>query len=635
MRTRTSLSARELHRILAAATAWLERNASAINALNIFPVPDGDTGSNMVLSMRCALNEAGAVSENSVSAVAQAFARGALQGACGNSGVILSQFWKGLFWGLRDKRNAEVADLARGLLKSRELASAAVGQPVAGTILTVIDDIARCVEQGSVAGGNGELLPFMEGIVTAAGQSVANTPNLLPLLKEAGVVDAGGQGLYVILEGALAYLRGQVDPHSLPAFGSPATGEGSAGPEATRPAATGLAAAGEASTGPEATGELRPVTIGGERHRYGYCTEFLLQAPGLDLSEIRSFLQNKGQSVMVAGDGKTVRVHIHSGNPRAVIDWAETIGRVERVSIRDMDKQHEAYIKDRPGTGQEGKRSAVRIVTDSIADLSPEIVDRLGITVVPLTVSFGSETFRDGIDLSPDDFYARLKTSEHFPLTSVPSPAAFAEVYARLAEEAESILVITLSSRLSGTYDVARQSRRLTGKPCRIEVLDSGTAAMPEGFVVLKAAQAVRAGASLQEAKEVAANTIPRAQLLATFDTLEYLRRGGRIGAAKVLLGSVLRIHPLITVKAGLVAPAGRTHSRSKAVQRLVDFAAGYRSIEELAVEYTACHEEAEALLERLGELFPRERILTSRMTPVIGTHTGPGLLVVSILGDK
>ncbi len=278
---------------------------------------------------------------------------------------------------------------------------------------------------------------------------------------------------------------------------------------------------------------------------------------------------------------------------------------------------------------------AVKIVTDSVADLPSSVVAELGITVVSLLVRFGEEVYRDGIDLTTEQFYERLKDGRILPVTSVPPPAAFVQAYDSLAEETDEILAIIVSSRLSGTYDVALQSIGLMKKKCRVEVVDSGWAAMAEGFIVMKAARAAQAGASLDEVADVARKNIPRAAFLSTFDTLEYLKRGGRIGRAQAFLGSVLKVNPLITLKNGVVEPAGRTRSRAKAVEHLYDFAAGYSRIEEMAVENTACPDEAEALVERLGALFPAERIYRSKMTPVIGTHTGPGLLLVAILGDR
>ncbi|OGN99210.1 MAG: hypothetical protein A2Y58_02500 [Chloroflexi bacterium RBG_13_51_52] len=277
----------------------------------------------------------------------------------------------------------------------------------------------------------------------------------------------------------------------------------------------------------------------------------------------------------------------------------------------------------------------VRIVTDSVADIPPQIVAELGISIIPILVRFGEQTYRDGIDITNDQFYERLVNSKIPPTTAVPSLDMFARTYARLAEETDEILVIMLSSKLSGVYNAALQSASLIENECRIEVLDSQCAVMAEGFVVIRAAQAAKEGASLDEVIEVVHRNLPRVDMRAAFDTLEYLKRGGRIGKATALLGSLLKVNPIITLKDGLVEPAGRARSRAKAMDHLYEFAAGYSHIEELAVEEAACPEDGNLLVKRLGEIFPEERIYRSRTTPVIGTHTGPGLLLVAVLGDK
>jgi len=278
---------------------------------------------------------------------------------------------------------------------------------------------------------------------------------------------------------------------------------------------------------------------------------------------------------------------------------------------------------------------SVKVVTDSVADLPPQVVKELGITIIPLDVRFGEKVFRDGIDLTTEQFYQKLVDSKELPVTSVPSPGTFAEAYNNLAEEADGILVVALSSKLSGTCEVARQSIGLMKRKCRVEVVDSQWAVMAQGFLVMAAARAAQAGASLDEVIDVTRKTVPRVDMRAAFDTLEYLRRGGRIGAAQALLGSVLKINPIITIKDGVVEPAGRTRSRAKAIEHLYQFAAGYRTIDEMAVEEAACPEDADLLTDRLGNLFPKECIYRSRTTPVIGTHTGPGLLLVAVMGDK
>ncbi len=277
----------------------------------------------------------------------------------------------------------------------------------------------------------------------------------------------------------------------------------------------------------------------------------------------------------------------------------------------------------------------VKIVTDSVADLPSQVVQELGITVVPLYVRFGTEVYRDGVDLTAEQFYDRLVHSQILPVTSVPSPGAFAEAYDKLAQETDEILVITLTSKLSGTYEVALQSIGLMKRKCRVEVVDSKWAVMAQGFITMAAARAAQAGANLDEVLAITHRNISRVDIRAAFDTLEYLKRGGRIGAAQAFLGSVLRVNPIIGLKDGEVHPVVRERSRAKAIDHLYNFAMSFSHIEEMAVEDAACPDDAELLVERLGSKFPKERIYRSKTTPVIGTHTGPGLLVVAVLGDK
>ncbi len=277
----------------------------------------------------------------------------------------------------------------------------------------------------------------------------------------------------------------------------------------------------------------------------------------------------------------------------------------------------------------------VKIVTDSVADLPFQVVQEMGITVVPLRVRFGSEVYRDGLDLTADQFYEKLIHSKTLPVTSVASPGDFAQVYDKLAEETDEILVVTITSKLSGTYEVALQSIGLMKRKCRVEVVDSKQAVMAQGFIVITAARAAQAEASFDEVLAIAHRNIPRVDFRAAFDTLEYLQRGGRIGKAQAFLGSMLKVNPIIGLKDGEVFPFARERSRAKAIERLYNFATGHSHIEEIAVEDTACPDEAEALAKRLSDKFPGQRLYRSKMTPAIGTHTGPGLLVVTVLGDK
>lgn len=277
----------------------------------------------------------------------------------------------------------------------------------------------------------------------------------------------------------------------------------------------------------------------------------------------------------------------------------------------------------------------VAIVTDSVADLPPQVAEEFGITVVPLVVRFGTDLYRDGLDLSPDQFYEKLRTSKALPATSVPPPAAFTDAYDKLAEKTNEIMVISLTSKLSATYQVALQAAGLMKKRCRVEVLDSQWAVMAQGFITIAAAKAARAGANLNEVLDVARHTMRRVGMCAAFDTLEYLERGGRIGKAQAFLGSLLKVNPIIGLKDGEVYPCARERSRAKAIDYLYNFAASFGNVEGLAVEYATDLDEANRLVQRLHSKYPQVPAYLSRASPVIGTHTGPGLILISVVGDR
>jgi len=274
-------------------------------------------------------------------------------------------------------------------------------------------------------------------------------------------------------------------------------------------------------------------------------------------------------------------------------------------------------------------------VTDSVSDLPPHVAEEFGITVVPLVVRFGTDLYRDGLDLSPDQFYGKLEASRVLPATSVPPPAAFADAYNKLAEKTNEIVVIALTSKLSATCQVALQAIGLMKKRCRVEVLDSQWAVMAQGFITIAAAKTAQSGASLDEVLDVAHHTMRRVNMCAAFDTLAYLERGGRIGKAQAFLGSLLKVNPIIGMKDGEVYPLARERSRAKAIDYLYNFVTSFDKVEGLAVEYANDLDEANSLVQRFYSKYPQIPIYLSRTSPVIGTHTGPGLIVVSVLGDK
>lgn len=306
---RRSCGGQEIKQILAAATAWLERNAEAINALNVFPVPDGDTGTNMLLTMRAALAEIADMPDHSVSAVAHAVAHGSLMGARGNSGVILSQLMRGFARALGGKETLSAADFAAAMREASNTAYKGVIKPVEGTILTVGREAAE--EAAIAARESDDLLYVLERTVAAAEASVARTPTLLDVLAEAGVVDAGGQGLFILLEGALRFLKGEPMEVTMP----------------VEMAAT----------------EVGPAPMQ-EEIQYGYCTEFILQGENLDFEEVREKIASMGDSVLVVGDDRLIRVHVHTFHPGQVLEYATSKGVLRKIKIDNMQDQHRDFL---------------------------------------------------------------------------------------------------------------------------------------------------------------------------------------------------------------------------------------------------------------------------------------------------
>ena len=277
----------------------------------------------------------------------------------------------------------------------------------------------------------------------------------------------------------------------------------------------------------------------------------------------------------------------------------------------------------------------VGIVTDSVADIPTELAQKLDITVVPMNVRFGTEVYRDNIDLSPEQFYNKLANCSKLPTTSVPSPLAFAEVYDQLAEKTDKILVITLTSKLSGAYNAAVQSIELMKRKCQVVVVDSQWAIMAQGLITMAAARAAQEGAKFEKVLDIALDNINRVNMRVAFDTLKYLELGGRIGKAQAIIGSVLGVNPIIGMKDGEVIPIARARSRARALNHLRDFVANYGTIDEIAVEYANRPDDARELIESLQYSFPGKQIYVSRASPVIGTHTGPGLIAVSVRRNK
>lgn len=357
MQQTKTINGKDFREMFTVATNWLEKSVDEVNALNVFPVPDGDTGTNMLLTMHSALDEIKEGDTNSVGKVARSMSKGALMGARGNSGVILSQILSGMSKELENVENLDGACISKSFEQASKAAYKGVSNPVEGTILTVIKDIAKATKAKSLNGID-ELISIMDEAVNAAGDSVANTPSLLKVLKDAGVVDAGGQGLYIILDGATRYLKGETEAMQ---FRKPQI------------ISSKLPLAPVSITAPE--------NICVDEVPYGYCTNLLLKGQNLNTEKISTKLNKKGESLVVVGDESTIRIHLHTLDPGGVISYLTTLGTLDNVNIQNMDEQHEDFLemqKEKSPTGD------ICLVAVASGDGFGEVFSSLGVShIVP------------------------------------------------------------------------------------------------------------------------------------------------------------------------------------------------------------------------------------------------------------
>jgi DegV family protein with EDD domain len=277
----------------------------------------------------------------------------------------------------------------------------------------------------------------------------------------------------------------------------------------------------------------------------------------------------------------------------------------------------------------------VKIVTDSLGDIPAEVAKELDITIIPLNVLFGEEVYRDGVDLTTEQFYRKLAESQVAPTTQIDSLDVFVQTYDKLAEKSDEILVITNSQKMSASYEAMVEAVDKMQRSCRVEVIDSQWAIMAQGLIVIATARAAKKGASLDELMALTEKNILRADVRMVFDTLNYLEEGGRIGKARAFLGSKLKITPILGIREGEAFPFSREHSRARAIDHLYYFATSYSHIEEMAVEDATTPKEADALAKRLKSQFPKTKIYRTTVSPVIGAHVGPRVLGVAVLGDR
>jgi len=500
---------------LVAAIRHLFTRRDYINRINVFPVPDADTGTNMAFTFRSILEVLEGRPYTQVGDLVASVSEAALDGARGNSGAIMAQFFQGCREAVTGRAELDTGEFAKACRQGAVQAWTAMAEPVEGTLPSVLEGFAgavtRCVEEG--CSDFRELL--REGL-GAARRSLDRTPEQLPVLKQAGVVDAGGQGFVDLLDGVHAWaFEGRMDPLE-----------------------NGLREADEV-VGLDAS-ELDP-----GRHRF--CTECVVEGHGIERRQVMErLLQLDHSSLVVAGSHERVRVHIHVNQPGEAFLACAEFGEITHQKADDMRWQH--GLLNQPGH--------VAVVTDSGADLPASEAERLGIHMVPVRLSFGEREYLDRVTITPADFYRLLRESEVFPQTSQPPARDFRRVYELLAAHGYEVLSVGLSSSLSGTTQAARTAAARVEQG-RVEVFDTLNASCGQGLLALVAAEAAADDRSLDEILALLHALVPQTATIGMPEELTSAVRGGRVPAWAGRVARVLRITPIIMAKAGRLGPVG------------------------------------------------------------------------------
>ncbi len=584
------LTGPRLARALRAGALAVVREQETLNRINVFPVPDADTGANLASTLRAAAAALTSPRDFTVGQTARTAADGALDGARGNSGAIFAQFLHGMAESIGTKVSMTTREFVAAVRRGADSAQQALAQPVEGTILSVLRAWAAGLEeQTSRIHDFGELLG--RGLERAR-EALANTPRQLAVLAKHGVVDAGALGFVYFLEGVSTFFRDRM-----------AASWRRAGLSLAVP--TPFAAA-------HAEIDLT----------YRYCAEGLITGDCLDRKAIGRQIGPLGGSMVIAGGGSRLRVHLHTNEPERLMATLAQAGTVERTKIDDMVLQQLA-----------ARGAKLALVTDSSCDMSEAAAHAIGLVRVPFSIAFGEEQFRDRVDMTPPQFYRHLAGARVPPKTSQPAVGDFRTTFQRLLETHEGVVSLHLSAGFSGTYQAALAAARQID-PERIRVVDTRQISVSLGLVAEAVGEAIAAGKDLDEVAATAVRVSRQIRLFAALADLGLAVQGGRLSASQARVANLLGLNPILTIgQDGKAARAGLCVGFAAALRGIAKRAArfaGDRSVR-LMITHASAVGAAEYLAERLCSRFGTADIPIVDLTPVLACHAGPGAVAVAV----
>jgi hypothetical protein len=565
-----------------------------INKINVFPVPDGDTGTNLALTLQAVLVSLRAGPEPHAGQLLTRVADAALDGARGNSGAILAQFLLGVGDRAATAPALGAAELGDALAAGADYARESLADPREGTILSVVTDFAAAARAAAARRPAAIPALFREALA-AARISLEATPEKLEALRRADVVDAGALGFVELVTGMTEYLE------------------------------TGVAPADDASIQLLSDDEATAGTQVDLEHRY--CTECTITGEAIDRRKLREQAARFGSSLVVAGSQRKVRLHLHTNEPARLFELAARYGTVAGEKADDMQRQQEM--------AHHAARRRVAVVTDSAADLPESVLEALDIHVVPVRVHFGTQSYLDKVGLSPDEFFRMLASSPVHPKTSQPPPGDFRRAFEFLGSHYDAVVYVGLMSRVSGTFQSAETAASRARTRARILTHDSGTAALGQGLIAMRAAEAAAEGRDAETVRAAALAAGRRTRTWGLLVTLEFAVRGGRVPAWIRPIADALRLLPILMVRAnGTLGIGGVLFGRAspyrrygRLLRRRLDPARRWR----IGIAHANVPDGAVEVREALAARLPHAEFLPIiPLGTALGVHGGPGCVVVA-----
>jgi DegV family protein with EDD domain len=588
------LDGRGLYYTFIAGANKILENQTELNRINVFPVNDGDTGTNLASTIRSVLDQIRP--HRSYKITADSIAEAALVGAQGNSGIIFAQFLYGMSVETGDRTTVTTKEFAEIIKRSVKYVFEAIAVPVEGTMLTVIKDWADHIYQ------HRERMPdfgqLMIGSADVLKRSLLETKTKLAVLAKANVVDAGAKGFVLFIEGIIEFIK-----------------------------ASNIKALLRSHAGTLDIPDREEVVP--EHVTLRYCTEAILKNSTLDLAALREILSGYGDSVVIAGSRRMCHFHLHTNSPADLFFRLQGSGTLMHQKADDMVRQSEAAYR---------RKWPIALVTDSTCDLSQELIDRYQIHMLPLKINFGDNHYLDKVTIQPEQFYALLGTSPDEPTTSQVNERSFVNLYSHLASHYDSVIALNISEHLSGTYGsshrAARKIAKEFGKP--ITVINSRNLSGALGLLALRVAEAIGSGMTHGEIVRAAEGWVRQTKLLVSVRDLESLVRGGRVSHTKGFIAKALGINPIITIdergKAHLFGKAYGYRSTMRKVMRHIRTISEGRKVWNYIVLHAHNERAAAWYTEEMQEFTGKPPVSTVNISPAVGVNAGIGASAVALM---